>query len=230
MGRWVQAQFAQVDRLWFVCAVTAAALVLASAYLPFWTMELTAPQYPQGLELVAYGTHLEGDLQELNTLNHYVGVDPLEPDEIFELRLFPFAIAGLSIALLLGSVFARHRLLRAALALAIWGFAAGFLVDVQWWLYGVGHDLKRDAAMRIDEFTPTVLGGSQVVNFHSESMVAAGFWLIVAAAALVSFGPVVSRFLIATWRNTGDEPSAPPSTQRGEQHEGAGERVSRRLS
>lgn len=230
MGGWMRTQLQQVEVLWFVCAVTAAALVLASSQLPFWTMELTAPQYPAGLELVAYGTHLEGDLQELNTLNHYVGVEALEPDDIFELKLFPFAIAGLAGALVLGSVLARHRLLRAALALATWGFALGFLVDVQWWLYRIGHHLKEDAAMRIDEFTPTVLGGSQVVNFHSESMVAAGFWLIVAAATLVSFGPLVIRFLVTTWRNTGDDAPITASTPRDTQSEGAGERVSRRLS
>jgi copper chaperone NosL len=230
MGGWLRAQVAQVDRLWFVCAVMAAGLVLASAGLPFWTMDLTAPQYPAGLELVAYGTHIEGDLEELNTLNHYVGVERLEPHDIFELQLFPFAIAGLSGALLLGSVFARHRLLRVALALATWAFAVGLLLDVQWWLYRTGHELDENAAMRIPEFTPSVLGGSQVVNFHSDAMVAAGFWLIVAAAALVSFGPMVTRFLVESWRNTGDDTPTRATPPRDLTSEPAGERVSRRLS
>lgn len=196
------------DLLWLACSLLAAVMLAASAWLPLWTMELRAPQYPHGLELTAYGTTLEGDLQEVNTVNHYVGVRPISTDDIPELALFPYLLGALVGALLLGSVFARHWLLRLALRLGVWGFAVGFLVDLQWWLYRSGHDRNADAPYRIEDFTPRVLGGTRVVNFDSETMVASGYWLILGAALLLSFGPPLIRFLVASWRNTGDAGSS----------------------
>lgn len=195
--------FGRVDRLWAACAFVAAVLVFVGAQLPFWRMEMHAPQYPQGLELVAYGWKMEGDLEEVNALNHYVGISPINPDDLLELQLFPYAAGALVIALLLGTVLARHWVLRAGLAAGAWAMAIGFLVDLQIWLYRTGHSLQPDAPMRMDDFTPKVVGRTQVMNFVNESMVIDGFWMIVAAAIVVTFGPMVIRFLLASWRNTG---------------------------
>lgn len=196
-----------VDRLWFTCSVLAAVLLAAAAWLPLWEMTLHAPQYPRGLTLTAYGTRLEGDIQEVNTVNHYVGVEPISSEEIPELRLFPFLIGALVVLVLAGAVFARKRVLRLLVGLSVWAFALGFLVDLQWWLYRSGHERNPDAPYRIGDFAPRVLGGTQVVNFVSETRVSTGFWLIVVAAALVSFGPPVLRFLYTSWMNTSDTPA-----------------------
>lgn len=204
---------AHVDRLWLICSVLAAVLLAAAAWLPLWEMTLHAPQYPRGLTLTAYGTRLEGDIQEVNTVNHYVGVEPISSDEIPELRAFPFLIGGLVALVLAGAIFARTRILRLLVALSIWAFALGFLADLQWWLYRSGHDRNIDAPYRIHDFAPRVLGGTQVVNFVSETRVAAGFWLIVAAAVLVSLGPPVLRFLYASWTNTSDTPAGQSTTR-----------------
>lgn len=194
------------DRLWVICSGVAAALLVASAWLPLWHMELHAPQYPRGLSLTAYGTRIEGDVQEVNTVNHYVGVEAVHADSIPELALFPYLMGGLVAVVLGGAVVARSRITRAVVGLAVWAFALGFLVDLQWWLYRYGHERSADAPYRIDDFTPRVLGGSQVVNFYSETMVGTGYWLIVLAALLVTVGPVVIRFIHESWQNTG-EPS-----------------------
>jgi copper chaperone NosL len=210
MNQWLRTRMHKLDVLWLGCAVAAVALLLVAAQMPLWVMELRAPQYPQGLGLVAYGTRLEGDLAEINSLNHYIGVAAIEPDEILELKLFPYLIAALVGTVIVGGIFARHRLVRVGLGLAVWGFAAGFLVDLQWWLYRTGHELDTGAPMRAlvtEGFTPRVLGETQVINFESDAMVAAGFWLIIGAAVLVSLVPVVARFVIASWRNT-EEPGA----------------------
>ena len=42
----------------------AAVFVVAALWLPVWRMKLEAPQYPNGLQLVAYGDRIEGDLAE----------------------------------------------------------------------------------------------------------------------------------------------------------------------
>lgn len=202
----------EADRLtWLVCALLAAVLLAVAAFLPLWHMNLEAPQYPAGLEMTAYGTRIEGDIEEINSLNHYVGAAPVHPDSIRELDLFPYALVGLIVAVVVGAFLARRRLLRLLLGAAVWGFAIGFLVDLQWWLYKTGHGLNEDAPMRIDSFTPKVIGTTQVVNFRSEAMVGVGFWLIVVAALLITAGPSVFRFFKESWQNTG-QPAASGGT------------------
>lgn len=206
--------FGRVDRLWAACALLTAVMVFVGSRLPLWHLDMQAPQYPRGLTLTAYGDRMEGDLTEVNALNHYVGIGAINPDEVFELQLFPYAVAALVTALVLGSVVARHRLLRLGLILGVWSMVIGFLVDLQIWLYRTGHDVQPDAPIRPGEFTPKVIGTTEVLNFHNEAMVVEGFWLLLGAAVVLTFGPPVIRFLMASWRNTGTVPpsQAPDAT------------------
>ncbi|MES4787742.1 MAG: hypothetical protein C4294_20195, partial [Nitrospiraceae bacterium] len=72
----------------------AAGLLLYSMTLPWWRIVLHAPQYPKGLQIVVYLTWLEGDVAEIDTLNHYIGMKPIDEDEIVELRLFKPALVA----------------------------------------------------------------------------------------------------------------------------------------
>ena len=191
------------DRLWFGFVLLGTVLIVVAAFLPLWTMTLRAPQYPKGVHLTAYGTTMTGELQEVNTLNHYAGIKAIDPDNVFELRLFPFAVAGIAAVLVVGAFKARRRRWRTLVSLLAWSLPIGFLMDLQYWLYNYGHDLEPQAPLRIDPFTPKVIGTTKVVNFHSETMVTTGFWFMLAAAALISFGPMTVRFLRDSWRNTG---------------------------
>jgi len=83
------------DRLWVGSVGLAIVLMIVSYFLPLWKMNLEAPQYPQGLVLTAYGNRMEGDLTEINSLNHYVGVKEIKPDSVFELKLFRPRSGGL---------------------------------------------------------------------------------------------------------------------------------------
>ncbi len=196
------------DRLWAGCALAAAVLVAVAAFLPLWQMTLNAPQYPQGLHLTAYGTAMEGDLREINALNHYVGVKPIEPDAVTELKLFPFAIGALVLVLAGAALFIRSRWIKGLVALAVWAAPVGMLLDMQWWLYQYGHDLDPTAALRLEPFTPKVVGTTKVMNFHTDTMVGVGFWLMLAAALMVTLGPTVVRFVRDSWRNTGSAAAA----------------------
>lgn len=199
------------DRLWFACSLAGAVLILIGSFLPLWTMTLKAPQYPKGVHLTAYGTRMVGQLQEINTLNHYAGVKAIEPEDVLELKLFPLFIAIVVGSLLVGAFAAHRRRIRVLLSLVAWGLPIGFLIDLQWWLYNYGHDLEENPPLRIGTFTPKVIGTTKVVNFHSETMVSWGFWLMLAAALLVSFGPPLVRFLRDSWRNTGSARAAAPT-------------------
>lgn len=191
------------DRVWAACALAAAGLVVFGAFLPLWQMTLNAPQYPQGLHLVAYGTAMEGDLREINALNHYVGVKPIEPDAVTELKLFPYAIGALVLIIASSAFIAHQRWMRALIALSVWAVPIGILADMQWWLYQYGHDLDKTAALRLEPFTPKVVGTTEVMNFHTDTIVGIGFWLMTAAALLVTVGPPMIRFVRDSWMNTG---------------------------
>ena len=86
-----------------LAAIAAAGLIWIAAGQPLWSMTMRAPQYPKGLRIEAYGSGMTGDLKELNILNHYIGMPPLDPAPAFETRLFPIGIAALG-ALCLASL------------------------------------------------------------------------------------------------------------------------------
>jgi nitrous oxidase accessory protein len=179
----------------FIAALVAAALLALALGMPIWRMTLLAPQYPGGLHMTAYGDRFEGDVREINILNHYIGMKPIDQDEVLELRLFkPAMVALIAVVLVLGVVRLPHWL-KVAESLLIWLLPLGLVLDLQWWLYRYGHSLDPHAPLRLPSFTPRVIGTTRVMNFHNEATLAAGFWLLVAAAAVISLGPSLLRAL-----------------------------------
>jgi nitrous oxidase accessory protein len=191
-------------RVSWMAAIGAAALIALSTQLPLWSMKMEAPQYRHGLFLHAYGTGMSGDLRELNILNHYIGMPPIEPPEL-ETSLFPFGIAALIALAIMSPV---HRWMR---RIAVAGIAATpvvILADLQWRLYEFGHTLNPHAPIRLKAFTPLVIGESHMGNFESHAMVSWGFWCFVAAASVLWTGGRLSRRLE---RRTGSVTSHTPA-------------------
>ena len=175
----------------WLCGLGAAALVAWGSTLPIWTLSMKAPQYPGGLRLSAYGTRMTGDVSELNILNHYIGMPPLETPA-FETSLFPYAIAAL-IALCLLSPLTRWLRVLAIAAVVIAPIA--MLGDLQWRLYEFGHSLNPTAPIRLAPFTPLVIGSTSMGNFTSWGMPSWGVWSLLAAALLLSSsGFLAGRF------------------------------------
>ena len=195
-----------VRRIWLVSIATAlasAALVGLSTVLPLWTLTMKAPQYPKGLRLEAYGTRMVGDLRELNILNHYIGMRPIEMPAP-ETALYPIGILAL-VALCLAAPF--HRYVR---RLAVAGLALTPLVilgDLQRWLYVFGHSLDPHAPIRLKPFTPLVLGSSRMGNFESSGLPGTALFCLVAAAILLAFSDRLAR-------RFGRRAHAVPSTHR----------------
>ena len=165
-------------------AIGAAGLIGLSYGLPLWSMTMRAPQYPKGLRLVAYGTGMTGDIRELNILNHYIGMPPIEAPA-FETSIFPYGIAALVVLCLLSPV---HRWLRWLAIVATVATPLVILADLQWQLYTFGHTLNPKAPIRLEPFTPLVLGMSRMGNFVSTAMVSSGFFCLVGAAVLLILG------------------------------------------
>ncbi|HUP21906.1 MAG TPA: nitrous oxide reductase family maturation protein NosD [Thermoanaerobaculia bacterium] len=164
-------------------AVGAAALIFAAQWLPMWQMWLQAPQYPNGLSLVAYGDRIEGDLAEINIINHYIGMAEIEARPVVEMRLFRYAVMLLALGAL-ASVFSRF-LLRLVL-IGVIAMPVAILADLQYWLYRYGHDLDPSAPLRfVEPFTPLAIGISKIGNFRSIATVSWGFLALLGAVALL---------------------------------------------
>ena len=88
--------------------VVAALLLLVSIFLPYWKMTLLAPQYPGGLHVIAYVNELTGDVAEIDGLNHYIGMRPLNEAAKFERSVSIFAIGALAL-LTLAAIFVQHQ-------------------------------------------------------------------------------------------------------------------------
>ena len=162
-------------------AMAAAALVALAAWLPLWTMTMKAPQYPKGLRLHAFGRGMEGDLRELNILNHYIGMPAITAPPL-ETAIFPIGIVLLAALCLLSPL---HAWLRRAAVAAALVVPIGIVVDLQWRLYEFGHSLNPTAPIRLKAFTPLVIGPTKMGNFATTATISWGFVCLLAAAAIL---------------------------------------------
>jgi copper chaperone NosL len=126
---------------------------------------LWAPQYREGLTLAIYANTIKGDLQSINTLNHYVGMKHITPDDFREFRFLPQALTGFGVLALLAALLNRRWI-----AILGWiGFTvfAGFMFnDYAQWLWRYGHDLDPRAPIKLALFTPPLIGLKHMANFH----------------------------------------------------------------
>jgi nitrous oxidase accessory protein len=178
-------------RLPVVAGAALAALLLAGAFeLPIWRMTLEAPQYPQGLEIVAYGTRVEGDLREINIINHYVGMAEIDEVPAPEMRLYHVGV-WLLVALCLAAPL--HRVLGWIAVAAVTLMPLVVLADLQWWLHRFGRNLDPTAPFRLEPFTPLALGVSRIGQFETVATLSWGLASMLVAAAVLAAGLLVSR-------------------------------------
>lgn len=168
-------------------------LLLVSIFLPYWHMELEAPQYPDGLFLTAYVNHLQGDVKEIDGLNHYIGMRPLEQAAAFERAASVWLMVAMFL-LVEGAAFI-HSKWAVLLALPAVGFPAGFLLDLHYWMKTFGQNLDPSAPLSssVKPFTPTVLGEGGIGQFRTYAELGTGYWLAVACAVLTIVGFVFHR-------------------------------------
>jgi hypothetical protein len=159
-------------------------LLLVSAFLPYWRMELTAPQYPNGLSLTAYVSHLTGDVREIDGLNHYIGMRPLGEAATFERTISIWAIIAM-VLLVEGAAFV-HSKWAVLLAVPAVLFPAGFLIDLHYWMakFGQGLDPKAPLSSSVKPFTPTILGEGGIGQFRTFAEMGPGLWCAIGCSVL----------------------------------------------
>lgn len=171
----------------------AAILILISIFLPYWSLVLHAPQYPKGLVVNAYVNHLEGDVREIDGLNHYIGMRPLGEAAQLERSISVYAIGALAL-LVLGAIFI-HSPWAAVLSLPAILLPVVFLADLYYWLNNFGQNLDPHAALSnaIEPFTPPLLGEGVIGQFRTVAYADFGLLTASAASILILVGLYLQR-------------------------------------
>jgi len=176
-----------------LCFAGAAILIIISIFLPYWSLVLHAPQYPRGLVVNAYVNHMEGDVQEIDGLNHYIGMRPLGEAAQFEKSISIFAIGALAL-LVVAAVFV-HSPWTVLLSIPAALLPLVFLGDLYFWLSNFGQNLDPNAALSnaIEPFTPTILGEGIIGQFRTVAYADIGLLLASAASILILVGLYLQR-------------------------------------
>ncbi|MBT8282357.1 MAG: hypothetical protein KJO86_01360 [Muriicola sp.] len=161
---------------------------------PLWNIMLGAPQYPEPLGI---NIHIDGirdvnefDIQNIDGLNHYIGMKTLpKPEEMWEFSTFPLVIG---IMVFLGSLIG---------LLGYFGkvnypwFMGWFLVmsvlgamgmyDFNQWLIDYGTNLDPNAIMKLANpdgtpmsYKPPLFGNAKMLNFDVSSLPSTGAWMM----------------------------------------------------
>jgi hypothetical protein len=156
--------------------------LLASFLFPLWQISMTAPQYPDGLWLEIYSHRLAGGnhgqhIDEINNLNHYIGMARITREELRDLDWLPFGLLAMALLALRVALLGNVRALIDLSMIAAYVSVVAFGRFV-WMLWTFGHELAPDAPVRIEPFMPVVIGSKQVANFMTHSMPQLGSLLL----------------------------------------------------
>jgi len=162
--------------------------LLAVIALPIWRIELDAAQYPEGLELLIYSYKLDGHVDIINGLNHYIGMKTLHADDFIEFTVLPYLIGIYGLAFILVGFLGRRKGLYILFA-AFLLFGIVSMVDFWRWLYEYGHDLDPAAPIKVPgmAYQPPLIGFKQLLNFGAFSIPAIGGWIFIASGVLLTY-------------------------------------------
>lgn len=160
-------------------AVLAALLIGMLYVFPLWQITLDAPQFPEGVNMYIHIDKIGGDspgtLQNINILNHYIGMAKIVPESIPELQYFPYVVAGLILFSLVAAMVNKPRLyLTFTIVFAI--LAVLGIYDFYTWMYEYGHNLEPTAPIKVpgQSYQPPLLGTKMILNFKVSSFPAVG--------------------------------------------------------
>jgi hypothetical protein len=180
-----------------------AALSLGLAFvLPLWRITLEAPQYPEGLGMYIHVNTITGigrnDLQNINGLNHYVGMAKIEPESFAELKYMPWIVAGLMVlGLAAAATGSRKVLIGWATVFAITAVVG--LADFWKWERDYGHNLDPTAAIKVPglAYQPPLIGSKKLLNFTAHSWPAAGGLIVIGVFAVSVVAAATERRVTA---------------------------------
>lgn len=189
------------------------ALLAVAFFSPIWWVALKAPNYPpeafpDGVRIVFQFTGVKNGcevraskeveeeealdcVQEMNTINHFIGMHPIALGAKYELMAAPYLFAAMGVALLAFMFYSGpFWWLLATPAVLV---PLGFIVDYSGWLWWFGHTLSPTGAFTVKPFMPTVFGEGKVAQFSTYSFPSYGFALLLAASAALALAMLLRR-------------------------------------
>ena len=175
-------------------------LLLGLYFLPLWNIMLGAPQYPEPLGMNIHINGIRGvsefDIQNIDGLNHYIGMRTLPKDEdMWEFSAFP-VIVGIMIAL--GSLIGLMGYFKKVsykwffgwfLLMSVLGVLG--MYDFNNWMVDYGTNLDPNAIMKLENpdgtpmtYKPPLFGHVKMLNFDVTSLPAPGAWMMFAGMTL----------------------------------------------
>lgn len=143
-------------------------------FFPLWQILLEAPQFPGGLQMYIWINKISGTdeyiLQNVNILNHYIGMQAIHPESIPELKYFPYvAYAMIALGVLAILIHKAWGYLTWTVFMVVLGILG--IYDFYLWLYDYGHNLDPNAPIQIEgmAYMPPLFGGKNLLNFYVES-------------------------------------------------------------
>lgn len=177
----------------------ASALILVGVFFfPLWNINLEAPQYPEGLGIRIWVNQITGykenDLQSINGLNHYIGMKPINPDDIPELKIMPYIIGFMILFGLFNSFKGNRKTVYAWIILFLILGAIG-LYDFYVWEYNYGHNLSPDAPIKVPgmSYQPPLIGSKQLLNINAVSLPSISSFIILISVLLAVMAIIVDK-------------------------------------
>ncbi len=172
------------------------AYLIGARTMPVWMVSLEAPQYPKaafpdGIPVYFHFTDWSGKANEMNTINHYIGMNPMESGAVTLRRTIPFVFLTFFV-MLVAYLFYNGPgwwLLGMIPASFPWLYL-GFFSK---WLYWFGHHLHPWGAFKIKPFMPTVLGDGKVAQFTTHSYPTIGFYFLLGIFVFLTFSVLIRR-------------------------------------
>lgn len=192
-----------------ILMIIGSALLLSLFYFPLWNVTMYAPQYPVPLGMHIFIDGLqdvrEFDIQNIDGLNHYIGMKPLPtPENMWEFKVFPIVIGSMAI---LGILIGLLGFIGKAKPVAFlsWLVVMSILgtlgmYDFNLWLIDYGSNLDPNAIMSFVDssgkpmiYKPPLLGHKKLLNFDTYSYPALGGYLIFVGLGVVLLSYIVGK-------------------------------------
>ncbi len=168
---------------------------------PLWNIMLGAPQYPEPLGM---NIHIDGirdvnefDLQNIDGLNHYIGMRKLpKPEEMWEFSAFPIVIGGMVILGLVIGILGFFKkvgyqwFMGWFVLMSILGVLG--MYDFNAWMVDYGTNLDPNAIMKLSNpdgtpmsYKPPLFGHAKMLNFDVTSLPSTGAWMMFTGMMLI---------------------------------------------
>ncbi|GIV06651.1 MAG: hypothetical protein KatS3mg016_2226 [Fimbriimonadales bacterium] len=174
-------EFANKAMLWF-----ASLLVVASIFLPYWKIHIIAPQYPKGLNVYVHVVGARGDVREVDGLNHYIGMRPLDEAAPFERKIAVPGLSLVALALATAAFVRRPRWFSWFLIVPTLAVLVVFPADLYYWLreFGLNLDPKAPLSAMVKPFVPPIFGSGKIAQFGVVSWPTWGYFAVMLAGVL----------------------------------------------